>query len=396
MEYESEIFKESNTDNLIVEPTASCLIRTGRLFSYFRIEHDGKYFFFKTFTEDTTLARRLLRKEYELGASFDNPHLPHIFLYGEYVKGKEGILMEYIDGRSLTDFMTEKPALRERNKVFSQLLEAVGYLHKKGITHNDIKPDNILITTNGNNLKLIDFGLSDDDAHFLLKTPGCTAAYAAPELLANRKTDARSDIYSIGAIMPLLFNWRHRRMAAKCRRLNPAKRYPDVAALHKAWSQRNREAKTAMGVLMAFLLITGVGMGIIERRETRGRTQELEAALQEEKAAFATLKTSYNALTDSIERERIAAERHEKVKQERIESFSKGLNTMMAKTEKKLRKASDFSEFIAIRQQYVTDVRRYFENFDKNADGEDLTAILNSLMFSSFTESDKRFDAILP
>lgn len=100
--------------------------------------------------------------------------------------------------------MTENPTLRERDKVFSQILEAVGYLHKKGITHNDIKPDNILITNNGNNLKLIDFGMSDDDTHFLLKTPGFTAAYAAPELLAQRKTDARSDIYSIGAIMTVL------------------------------------------------------------------------------------------------------------------------------------------------------------------------------------------------
>lgn len=149
-------------------------------------------------------------------------------------------------------------------------------------------------------------------------------------------------------------------------------------------------------MLIAFLLITGVGIGIIDRREISGRTRELEAALQGEKEAFANLKNSYNVLTDSIEHERIAAELHEKAKQERIESFNKGINAMMAKTENKLRKASDLSEYIAIRQQYVTDVRKYFENFDKIADGKDLTATLNSLMFSSFNESDERFDAILP
>lgn len=396
MEPESEIFADSPAGNPMLQAASASLIRAGRLFSYFRIEYDGKYFFFKTYTEDTPLARKLLRREYELGARCDSPHLPHIFLFGEYVTGKEGILMEYIDGRSLTDFMTEKPSLRERRRVFSQILEAVEYLHKKGIIHNDIKPDNILITNNGNNLKLIDFGLSDDDAHFLLKTPGCTAAYAAPELLAHRKTDARSDIYSLGAVMGVLFDGRHRRIASKCRRRDPARRYPDMTALRKAWRKRNRPVKATMGILLAFLLLVGAGAGLIDRRESQGRTRELEAALKGQKEAFANLETSYNALTDSIELERIAADRHEKAKQESIKRFKEGLKKIMAKTEKKLHGANDITEYVMVRQQYVADVRQYFDNFDKIADGEDLTATLNSLMMNSFNESDSRFNAIRP
>ena len=396
MEPESEIFAEAPTDNITLPASDFCLISAGRLFSYYRIEHDGKYFFFKTFTEDTPIARKLLRREYDLGARCDNPHLPHIFLFGEYVKGKEGILMEYIDGRSLADFIMEKPSLRERRRVFAQILDAVAYLHKKGIIHNDIKPDNILITHNGNNLKLIDFGLSDNDAHFLLKTPGCTAAYASPELLERRKTDTRSDIYSLGAIMTVLFDGRHRRIAARCKRRNPAKRYPDMTALHKAWSRRNRPVKTAMVILLAFLLVTGVGAALIDRREARGHTRELEAALQGQKEAFVSLTTSYNALKDSIEREHIAAERHDKAVRERIDNFNKGLGVMMRQTEKKLRLVTDRKEYIDMRRQYVIDVERYFENFDKIADGEDLTATLNSLMINSLNESDKRFGAIIP
>lgn len=396
MESESKIFSESLSDKFFLPASRPHLISAGKIFSYYRIEHDGKYFFFKTFTEEASIARKLLRREYELGVNFDNPHLPHIFLYGEYVKGKEGILMEYIDGRTLTDFMAGKPPLRERKKIFTQILDAVGYLHLKGIVHNDIKPDNILITNNGDNVKLIDFGLSDDAAHFLLKTPGYTAAYAAPELLAHRKTDARSDIYSLGAIMTVLFGRRHRRIAGKCKRRIPAKRYADVTALRKAWRRRNRPAKVAMGMAIVFLMIAGVGAGIVDNREARLRTRELEASLQGEKDSYASLKTSYKALTDSIERERMAAERHEKAKQELIESFNNGLRAMMTNTERKLRKANDLSEYINVRQQYVTEVRRYFDNFDKIADGEDLTPILNSLMMSSFNESDNRFDAIQP
>ena len=69
----------------------------------------------------------------------------------------------------------------------------------------------ILITHSDNTVKLIDFGLSDDDAHYLSKTPGFTPEYASPELLAHSAPlDARSDIYSLGLLMRDIFGGKYR------------------------------------------------------------------------------------------------------------------------------------------------------------------------------------------
>lgn len=394
MDNESEIFKEALGENIVVRSTISSLIRTGRLFTYFRIEHDGKYFFFKTFTEDTPLARKLLRREYELSSGCDNPYIARTFLYGELIPGKTGILMEYVDGRTLDEFIQENPPSKLRKEIFGQLLDAVEYLHKKGIIHNDLKPTNILITTAGNKLKLIDFGLSDDDAHFLLKTPGCTTVYAAPELAADRKADQRSDVYSIGKIMKILFGGRHRCIARKCLRLNPERRYKGADALHKAWRRRNRPMKVMAVLSVAAVVALWVFAGIADRREMQLHNSRLESELQGQKEAFTALRASYNTMVDSIELKRKAAEIHEKVKNERIETFNKGIKKMMTRTEKKLREAADYTEYAALRAQYVEEVKQYYENFDKMADGEDLSFILNSLMIASLEESDRRFNKI--
>ena len=430
MESESEIFLEFQSGDPQLADLRTCLIREGKLFSCYRIERDGKYFFFKTFTEDTPLARRLLRREFDMGASCDNPHIPHLFLFGEYVKGKEGILMEYIDGRPLTEFLAEKPTHAERKKIFLQILDAVAYLHSKGIIHNDLKPDNILIKRTGNSVALIDFGLSDTDAHFLLKSPGYTAGYAAPELVKTRVSDVRSDIYSIGKLMALLFGKNYRRFRCKCIRENPGRRYASVTELRKAWEGRHRLFWAIGGILTLIVLAIPVFLYLGEKEERDRQLHELGVELENQKslnsiqsekfsrlqtayeevsdsyryinasyhdikASYHDIKDSYQGMKDSIAESNRVVLAHETAKKKAIDGFKSGLNKRMYATFDSLKLCSTWPEMNKHRQHYDADVHKYFSFYPKTADGEDLTAVLSALLQTNLEEARLLFNTEL-
>ena len=209
----------------------------------------GKRFLIKTTKDNSERQNKMLHREYELSIGCDHPHLVHIYTIEDLSFGT-GLVMEYIEGRTLDKYLAENPSKKERNRIFSELLSAVGYLHKRGVIHNDIKPENILITYADNLLKLIDFGLADSDAEYALRTLGCTPRYASPELQAqSREIDARSDIYSVGILMRELFG--SSSISARCTKVNPERRYANIEALQRAWYNRNRPQRVLFGVVVA-------------------------------------------------------------------------------------------------------------------------------------------------
>ena len=119
-----------------------------------------------------------------------------------------------------------------------------------------------MVTRADNDVRLIDFGLADDDAHYLARTLGCTPLYASPELLIQEKNiDARSDIYSLGMIMHDIFANRHLRIAGRCLCAQKEKCYSNAEELLEAFRHRNRPAVLLVSVLavlsLLMLLLTG-------------------------------------------------------------------------------------------------------------------------------------------
>jgi serine/threonine protein kinase len=117
------------------------------------------------------------------------------------------------------------------------------YIHKKQVVHRDLKPDNIMITYRGDDVKIIDFGLADASMYDSLKIMAGTERYSAPELLSGGNVDARADIYSVGVIIEDMISANHlpcylKRVAAKCCQANPDDRYCDVESLEAAISDR--------------------------------------------------------------------------------------------------------------------------------------------------------------
>ena len=181
----------------------------------------------------------LLRKEFDLGFGLDHPGICRTLDWTRLPGFGSAILMEWVDGRTLDVWAAqEQPGPDRIRQVFSEICDALDYIHRRQLVHRDIKPENVMLTHDGDHVKLIDFGLADADAWYLYKQAAGTRDYAAPEVLAGRAADARSDIFSVGVMLGELGGRRFSRQAAKCMRQLPDRRYRSAGQLRHALMRR--------------------------------------------------------------------------------------------------------------------------------------------------------------
>lgn len=146
--------------------------------------------------------RERFRQEAIMLSSLDHPN---IVKFLNYVENEQGVflIMEYVDGMTLEDFINRKNGLIVEDRAYPMMLsiiDAFSYAHSRGIVHRDIKPGNILIGRDGT-VKILDFGIaqivSESDDRDLR---GGTVSYMSPEQTLDRPLDIRSDIYSLGVL----------------------------------------------------------------------------------------------------------------------------------------------------------------------------------------------------
>jgi len=119
------------------------------------------------------------------------------------VSGVE-LLMEYVDGKTLEEL--EAPAMDQLILVFNQVVSALSHMHRRGVFHGDLKPSNIMLSKTGQ-VKLIDFGTARIKGEEKNRIQG-TPQYMAPEQVADKLVDDRTDIYNLGATMYRMFTGR--------------------------------------------------------------------------------------------------------------------------------------------------------------------------------------------
>ncbi len=209
MKLENSEFENDYNQAITPENASSIvsLIYQSSHHTVFKIKINNRWMFLKrivTKQQNNPIYIENLQREFEIGFTLDHPGIVTYYNHGKDSEGHY-LLTEYIEGKMLREYILQnKPTKDFILNFMSQMLDILNYLHSKNIYHLDLKPENILISSKNNQIKLIDFGLSNSDMYS--KIPSGTYKYAAPEMFSHpEKCNAASDIYSLGILLLELF-----------------------------------------------------------------------------------------------------------------------------------------------------------------------------------------------
>jgi serine/threonine protein phosphatase PrpC len=146
------------------------------------------------------------KREEEIGSKLNHPAVLKVVKIDE-PKSRPYLVMEFLEGKTLHELLSKRKQFSEGEAVAyaSKICDALEYLHANGIAHRDLKPQNVMVCTDGS-LRLFDFGIARVETARRLTFVGLTPAlgtpdYISPEQVRGKRGDHRSDIYSLGAIL---------------------------------------------------------------------------------------------------------------------------------------------------------------------------------------------------
>lgn len=246
----------------------------------YKAQHYGKLFALKCLKKeycDDINAIALLEKEFDLGFNLRHKNIALTLDFTHVATLGKCVVMEWIDGETLKDFLQNHELSKNKAKSIAlQLCDAVEFLHSHQVIHRDLKPLNVMISAVGEQVKVLDFGLSDSSRFTSFKQPAGTPGYVAPELLSGTSNgDVRSDIYSLGVMLSELHP-SLAKVARRCMAASADDRYQRVSQVRKALT--DRKGQWWWGVALSLTVIAIVMLLLLPRTSEKKETAVLSPA----------------------------------------------------------------------------------------------------------------------
>ncbi len=335
--------------------------------------------------------KNLLHKEFDILISLQHPYIVSAYSMEEIPKMGTCIVMEWIDGITLDKWNGTKT---EGEGIFLQLLDAVHYIHAKQIVHRELKLSNIMITHNGNHVKLIDFGLSDTDDFSILKQPAGTSGYISPEQIISRQADIRNDIFSIGCILEKILPGKaYTAIINRCK-APIAQRYANVDELKADFMARRRcqlpaVKRISIIALACIILLIFITYPLLQQQDNRSSN----APANTETKKDSVIRQQANKPTPHSDSKQalqpVAAEPSTTYQAQAAELISKGKKTIdkmwkesgIDTIQSVEKKSEAFKQFLDKSTEFITTT--YPQTFSKDIAGSKKTDIIYEL--SSYT-----------
>ena len=238
----------------------------------------------------------IIRHEYEIAQPLKHPGVCD-YLSMIRIEGLGNtIVMEWIDGCTLGDFIGNGPVSPETAKsIVLQLCDAVSYIHRKQVLHNDLKPENVMVTREGNVVKVIDFSLADSPSMARGHIPAGTQGYAAPEVVAGGEASVRSDIFSLGKIISIMMPSRQD-VYERCLLEDPSGRFTSVEEVRKA-IETGRPQKRRLWIILPVLAAALIALAIWPK----AKPSSMEPSYDEVFRNAAALAREYDSAVPSLD-----------------------------------------------------------------------------------------------
>lgn len=208
---------------------------------------------------DDAACKASLRQEYETTSMLDNKYIRKALDFTNIEGLGECIVFEYVDGKSLAEHVRVGTLSEKQVKsILTEVCDGLNFLHRNGLVHCNLNPENVMVSANDSHVKLIDIGVpetkQDADRELLIKE----MEFVAPEIIKGEDFDSRADIYSIGKIMEFIgernISKQFHAAATHCTQFSKEQRFDTISDVRSAISKGHSFVKIIILVVVAAIV----------------------------------------------------------------------------------------------------------------------------------------------